>query len=843
MHTSIQAYEKSMKSLKITQFLNKEDKKQLQNYIQEIPIGKVKALAVKENSNDENNYNTEEIIKIKTIGLMISPCGILIPNVMMNDFLKDSTIKFIPLNEKFKLNVFRIKSDPKKVSENWSLVFLESLIGEFLFQVNLRDEYYYKVEDSKPLSKLIFVGYFKEDYKDSDKHVVESKIFSENNYLISVGRDILYFISKVPIHSGFFYKDNLEIYAVFNGEMMDEVSTNYKEWESKILKSEGIENIYSDNNQYYKYGANILSEKERKDIINSNVEYKRIIVQQHVQKYDQQLYSMIVNQINSKEKLNNLLIGGSRSIERICKLANAECNLLDKELVYKVLLTEKDKNNEIKKLEFQSVGIDSNSLKITYDCFYFSKTLTYLDLTCTNLSADACLDLSEFLYYNKSLTTLILCNTGLNCEKMPIICNGVKNNVSLELLNIGQNNFGIKKGNNNVDDDQDYNSAMISIVDMLTNLKSKRNTKKVFSFLSYENGFLADDSMYLFQNIKGKIEFKYLNYSDAAILVPVCEIFSSILYNNISLKELVLSNCAIEDDGFEKLLDGLSNCINLAKIDLSNNLLTFDSMKLFSNYYLKTLKNINLMYKYKKFDDDDDDYDIPVKSKFKKFKFVEEFVLNLDNNNIEFEGIIDIFKGFSSESPFLVISLANTSFKKEDVASHLWEPFDYLFTNNIPLKKLFLQRNNLTDEDIISIFQNLHNNETIQQLNLCQNNITLRGIIHITEKLRADLNFKLYVDRNPFNSNKANDSVNQSKIIPFKERDLMKKSSSRFSLQRRVSQLSNRYQNQNNFSRLLGFVYFIDNFKKKKKKKIEKEKDIDKNKNKKKEKEKIKKDL
>jgi hypothetical protein len=305
----------------------------------------------------------------------------------------------------------------------------------------------------------------------------------------------------------------------------------------------------------------------------------------------------------------------------------------------------------------------------------------------------------------------------------------------------------------------------------------------------------------------------------------------------------VLSNCAIEDDGFEKLLDGLSNCINLAKIDLSNNLLTFDSMKLFSNYYLKTLKNINLMYKYKKFDDDDDDYDIPVKSKFKKFKFVEEFVLNLDNNNIEFEGIIDIFKGFSSESPFLVISLANTSFKKEDVASHLWEPFDYLFTNNIPLKKLFLQRNNLTDEDIISIFQNLHNNETIQQLNLCQNNITLRGIIHITEKLRADLNFKLYVDRNPFNSNKANDSVNQSKIIPFKERDLMKKSSSRFSLQRRVSQLSNRYQNQNNFSRLLGFVYFIDNFKKKKKKKIEKEKDIDKNKNKKKEKEKIKKDL
>jgi len=236
MHTSIQAYEKSMKSLKITQFLNKEDKKQLQTYIQEIPIGKVKALAVKENSEYENNNNSEEIIKIKTIGLMISPCGILIPNVMMNDFLKDSTIKFIPLNEKFKLNVFRIKSDPKKVSENWSLVFLESLIGEFLFQVNIRDEYYYKLEETKPLSKLIFVGYFKEDCKDNEKYVVESKIFSEVNYLISVGKDILYFISKVPIQSGFFYKDNLEIYAVFNGEMMDEVSSNYKEWESKIMK-------------------------------------------------------------------------------------------------------------------------------------------------------------------------------------------------------------------------------------------------------------------------------------------------------------------------------------------------------------------------------------------------------------------------------------------------------------------------------------------------------------------------------------------------------------------------------------------------------------------------------
>jgi len=90
----------------------------------------------------------------------------------------------------------------------------------------------------------------------------------------------------------------------------------------------------------------------------------------------------------------------------------------------------------------------------------------------------------------------------------------------------------------------------------------------------------------------------------------------------------------------------------------------------------------------------------------------------------------------------------------------------------------------------------------------------------------------LYVDRNPFNSNKPGDSVNQSKILASKEKDLMKKSSSRFSLQRRVSQLSNRYQNQNNFSRLLGFVYFIDNAKKKKKKKIENHKGKEKEKEK-----------
>ena len=77
MNTNSHQIEKTLKSYNISQFCNRDERKDLLKYNKEIPIGRVKALLSRQQF--ENDNTKEELIKIKSVGLMICPFAILIP--------------------------------------------------------------------------------------------------------------------------------------------------------------------------------------------------------------------------------------------------------------------------------------------------------------------------------------------------------------------------------------------------------------------------------------------------------------------------------------------------------------------------------------------------------------------------------------------------------------------------------------------------------------------------------------------------------------------------------------------------------------------------------------------
>ena len=760
--------EKTLKMINFNQF-KKEDKKNSIRYIKEIPIGRVKAI-LKYPSNKKETF-CESCEKIKAVGLMISPFSILVPksffhykkylesfsneddeldcdseDVKIDDQMILKTMKFIPLYDQYRNYTFRIKLVSKNDKNEWAMVFLESGIGEFLFQQDTKQEYYFNLEESKPLKYLNFQGYFK---SNSEKFVFQSKIFTTEQYYIKGEK--IYFLSPEIISSGFFTDEDRHVIAVFNGIEIDEYAQSYdKNWINLMIdkneefpkKSKNIK-LIKDNN--LKYEGHLISKKDRENILKSINEYKSILVEKKIFKFDQYLYSILLQYINDNNRIMNLILGGKRTIDRILKIASVDNYLLDCDLVFKAIIINRDLNNEIKKLEFQESHIDTNILKNSLDSLYFSSEFKYLDLSTVILDEESSFYLCEFLIYNKSLKSLILCKTGLNNDLLEILSFGIKNSVSLELLNIGQNDLTYKK----VDYNDDNESIMVNpnimiIVDMLINLKQKNETKKFFQFISFENGFSEDDSKYFFNNIKGRVDFKFMNYSDTTISLEVSYMLKLFLTNNIVIKELVLNNCKISDEVFENIVMGLMNCENLCKLDLSRNVLTGESMKIFSEY-MHSIKYSNLKESYLKI------HGPYAKSKGSKqkilIKFLEEFTLILDHNKIQNEGIIDLIASFQKESPLLNLSLKNIGINKIKGSNILWEQWDILFTKGVPIKNLFLQSNHLDDDDALNMLKNINNCDSIQVINLCKNLISYEPVIENLKKIKPEKNFKIYLDK------------------------------------------------------------------------------------------------
>jgi len=198
-------------------------------------------------------------------------------------------------------------------------------------------------------------------------------------------------------------------------------------------------------------------------------------------------------------------------------------------------------------LYLQSCGGTSIAIKELMQGLKNNKTLQLLDLRDNDIGVDGASYIADALQSGPKLKQLMLSNCNLESAGSISICQSLMTNISLEILNIGDNNIG--------------DSAAPQIALLL-------ESNKVLKYLCIpENAFTDYGMAYISKSLMKNKNLAFLGIQWNFLTNDAAELLGNCLMQNNSLKAVHILGNAIDRIGIKSILEG-SKMLNTKPIDV-----------------------------------------------------------------------------------------------------------------------------------------------------------------------------------------------------------------------------------------------------------------------------------
>ena len=342
-----------------------------------------------------------------------------------------------------------------------------------------------------------------------------------------------------------------------------------------------------------------------------------------------------------------------------------------------------------------------------------------LNISNTGLNDAAAYTIAVFLTQNAQLKELDLSCNNLQTQHATLVCKGMKSLLGLIKLSVSNNNIG--------------GDATNDIAVVLSQNKSLEE-------LNLNNNNLEKiDLLRIFANMKNLFNLTKINISNIGITIEMTYNLSSVLDNNVNLKELDLSHNDVQAIGATIIFK--ASAVNLQKFNISHNNITDDvghvegflsrNTKLeelnFSHNNLQDagvkkicgadifeLTKFNISYNNVPFETAEDiAYFLSHNKKLK--------MLDLSGNDLQALGCKTIFKNVQNLPDLLVLKIGHSIIINHCGVADELAAFLFHCTS---LQELDLSHSNLSASDVEKIFYGMKNISSLKAINISHNIIS-----------------------------------------------------------------------------------------------------------------------
>ena len=364
--------------------------------------------------------------------------------------------------------------------------------------------------------------------------------------------------------------------------------------------------------------------------------------------------------------------------------------------------------------------------------------------------------ITDSLTANTVLETLTLCSIGRTGVKS--VCKILGNKLNLIEINLSWKKIGYKKMKNKND------IILLQRFYTMPNKACSSLNKKM------EINILYDECDALFPHSMIKLRYKHISNDAAAVLA-----FG--LYNNTTVKQLDISCNQISDDGAEFISDSLMNNYSLQELNMSQNKI---SVKGASKIAEVIRVNTTLLKIDISLCSIPDDGVITISDCLKYNSRLQEMNISYNKSNIEGAKIVSEVIRVNSTLQKLDISycgipddgliLISESYRNNETLQELiiswYDSVTVIITNpscdlshkrirnnealtisnilcNKKIKELYISHSDISDDEAVTIYSCLENNNSLQVLDMSSTKITSNGARKIAEVIKVNTTLQI----------------------------------------------------------------------------------------------------
>lgn len=327
-------------------------------------------------------------------------------------------------------------------------------------------------------------------------------------------------------------------------------------------------------------------------------------------------------------------------------------------------------NNSIKHLNLKNNQLTDQGSEEVISALN-KEIVIYLDISSNNIDNQAVKALAHFIKNNTSLQYLNISNN--NVGKTPEFTDALKFNSTLKILHVASNSLGNDKSIKFIADVIKENNGLTSL-NLNDNYFSYTGAKDI------SNALIVNKSLTI-------LKIKNSNFDEAGAVL-----LAQGLEQNTTVTKLDLSNNNLQDTGFIFLANALKESNSITHLNLSHNEIQAKGIEAVS-YILSSI-----------------------------------IYLDISGNNIGVNGAATIGDALKTNHSLVYLNLSQNQLQHQGIKSVLTA-----LENNSSLVLLDINNNNIGDTGAGNIASLLKDNKSLAILNIGSNGITQTGAAHIAD--------------------------------------------------------------------------------------------------------------
>ena len=377
-------------------------------------------------------------------------------------------------------------------------------------------------------------------------------------------------------------------------------------------------------------------------------------------------------------------------------------------------------NKTLYKLDISNNGISGDGTTVIVDSLKGNNTLQALYMSYNKITTEGAKKIAEIIRLDTTLQALDISNCGIPDDGVLVISESFRHSTTLPHLTISWKNNKVTINTNALSFYTEYFMDEKNI-----NLSRKNIGNNEAVIVSNDYSWYNLRSTYY---LSGNVNLSKVIDNTGAVIV------SNLLYNNMSITELNLSENNIKYVGLAAVSEWLKVNYSLEVLNMSHNWISIEG----ANKIAEVIKvNTTLQYLDISNCGIPDDGALVISESFRHSTTLQHLTISWKNDKVTINTSTTSFDTLLCRTKYFM-DKKSINLSRKDIGNNGAVIVSNLLYNNKRIVTLDLSYNNISYDGVAAVAEWLKNNYTLQSLNMSHNKISVEGASKIAEAIQIN---------------------------------------------------------------------------------------------------------